>query len=90
MNPKLTLVLTLALGLLSGGILSHYCFPVSVFAQSQAPVLIPASAQPLALTTMQGIKLADFYADQGTIKLWPVVELHIKKTDRTVTIELSK
>jgi len=90
MNLKLALALTLALGLLCGGITSHYFFPVSAFAQSQTPVLIPAPAQPLALTTMQGTKLAEFDASQGKIRLSPVVKLRINKTDRTVTLELSK
>jgi hypothetical protein len=89
MNPKLNLTFALAVGLLGGSILAHYLSPMSVFAQSQAPVLISTPAQHLALTTGLGAKLGDLYLEQGTIKLSPLVKLHMNKTDRTVTLELS-
>jgi hypothetical protein len=90
MNQKLTLALALTVGLFVGGILSHYLLPISVFAQSQTPVLISASAQPVALTTTQGTKLGDYYPNQGAIKLSPVVKLRVNKTGQTVTLELSR
>jgi hypothetical protein len=87
MNQKLNLAIALALGLFGGVILSH--FPMPVFAQSQPPVLMPASAQRVTLTTGLGIKLGDLDLTQGTIKLSPVVKLHLEKTDRTVSLELT-
>jgi hypothetical protein len=89
MNPKLNLTLALAVGLLGGGFLAHYLSPMPIFAQSQAPVLIPAPAQHVALMTGLGAKLGDMDLEQGTIKLSPLVKLHIIKTDRTVTLELN-
>jgi hypothetical protein len=89
MNAKLNLTLALALGLLAGGILSHHLSPMRVFAQSKAPVLVPDSAQHVALTTGRGVKLGDLEVQQGTIKLSPMVKLDVNKTDRTITLALS-
>jgi len=89
MNPKLNLTLALAVGLLGGSILSHHLSPTPVLAQSQAPVLIPAPAQHVALMTGLGAKLGDLYLDQGTIKMSPLVKLDVTKTDRTITLTLS-
>lgn len=88
-NQKLNLIIVLAIGVLGGSILSHYLLPMPVFAQSQAPVLVPGSAQHVTLATASGINLGDFDLNKGTIKLFPVVKLHMDKTDRTVTLELS-
>src|SRR6516225_2862184 len=89
-SSKLTLAVAFAVGLLGGSILFKYVSRVSVMAQSQAPTLISPSSQPLRLTTAGGMTLGDFYADQGSIKLFPIVKLRIGKTAQTVTLELSK
>ena len=83
MTQNLKLICALAAGLLGGAILAHYLSPISVFAQSLAPT------KRVALMTGLGTKLGDFDPTEGTIKLVPIVKLHIQKTDRTVTVELS-
>jgi hypothetical protein len=85
MNRKLSLALALTLGFLGGAILSHVALP-TVFAQSQ-PTLI--RGQHITLTTGQGTKVGDFDANQGTIKLSPVVKVRFTHTDGAVSIELS-
>ena len=89
MNRTSTLTLVLAIGLLGGGIISHYLLPIPVFAQSDGPVLIPASPQHVALITESGTKLGDLDLNQGTIKLSPIVKLRLSKTNNKVNLELS-
>jgi hypothetical protein len=76
MNQKLNLTLALAIGLVGGGILSHYLSPTPVLAQSQAPILIPAPTQRISLNTGLGTKMGDLDLNQGTVKLWPGVTVH--------------
>jgi hypothetical protein len=82
MTHNLKLTSALAIGLLGGTILSHYLSPISVFAQSLAPT------KRLALMTGLGTKVGDFDPVEGTIRLVPIVQLRINKTDRTVTLEI--
>jgi hypothetical protein len=84
MNQKLKLAFALAVGLLGGGILSHYLSPMPVFAQSQQPLRVTG---PIALVTGQGTKVGDVDFNQSTIKLSTAVKIRMAKTDRTVTLE---
>jgi hypothetical protein len=84
MNQKLKLAFTLAVGLLGGGILSHYVSPISVFAQSHKPLQVTG---PIALLTGQGTKVGNVDFNQNTIKLSTAVKVRMAKTDRTVTLE---
>ena len=89
LNVIFALIFALAVGLLGGGILSHYLSPMPVLAQSGGPLLISPPAQRVALMTGLGIKLGDMDLAQGTIKLFPIVTVHVAKTDQTVTLELT-
>lgn len=83
MKHKLDLALALAVGLVGGSVLSHSLL-TTVFAQTPTPF-----AQRTTLTTGQGTKVGDFEADQGTIKLSPVVKVRVTRGNGTVTLELS-
>ena len=85
MNQKLGLTLALTAGLLGGWILSHVALP-TVSAQSQ-PTLI--QGQRMTLATGQGTKVGDFDPTKGTIKLSPVMKVHVTHTDGAVSLELS-
>jgi hypothetical protein len=89
-SSKLTVAVAFAVGLLGGGIPFKYVSLVAVIAQSYAPMVMPSSSQPLRFTTTGGMTLSNFYADQGSIKLSPLVKLRIGKTAQTVTLELSR
>jgi|KBSMisStandDraft_5_1062788.scaffolds.fasta_scaffold61613_4 hypothetical protein len=83
---KLTLVLALTVGLFAGSVLTYCLLPMSVSAQSNQ---LTDVAGPIVVSTALGVKLVEFYPNEGRIKLskgeW---KFTAKQTDKTVTIEL--